>query len=60
MRLNEFTDPADYTLTDTDATGVLEQIGEIRPARIRDDGVPYQSRPKKHPQNDRAKLSDDR
>ena len=56
MRLNEFT--TDYISTDTDAAGVLEQIEEVWPARIGDDGVPYKSRPKKRPQNDPTKPSD--
>ncbi len=36
MRLNEFTDPTDYILTDADATDLLESP---RPLSIRNDAM---------------------
>jgi len=60
MRLNEFTDPTDYTLTGTDAAKLLKHIERMWPDSIEDDDAPLLLRPKRRPQTDRAKLSDER
>jgi hypothetical protein len=56
MKLNEFADRNIYISTDADTENLVEQIESIWPARIEDDDAPSLNRPRKRPQNDRAKL----
>ncbi|HSZ89900.1 MAG TPA: hypothetical protein VK822_11085 [Acetobacteraceae bacterium] len=58
MRLNEFT--TDYISTDADAAISLEQTEAFWPVSIRDDDVPFPTVSKRRPENERAKLSDER
>lgn len=60
MRLDEFTDPTDYTITDTEVPNLLEQIESLWPPGIGDDVSSYLLRPSQRPQSDRASLLDER
>jgi hypothetical protein len=58
MRLDEFTDPKEYTPTAGQAEQFLKRLLRLRPDRPPDDLAPSVPRNRKQPQIERRKLFD--
>jgi hypothetical protein len=58
MRLNEFTDPKDYTPTAAEAETFLKRLLRLWPGRSPDDQTPSELRTRKQPPVERRKLFD--